>query len=55
MTAEEWWNAFIKHRLQCEKCTQWHEEGKDLADLPCLDGWLLVTESQKPTPWRWSE
>jgi hypothetical protein len=33
----------LTHGKRCEICELWATEGKDLYNLKCLDGWILIT------------
>jgi hypothetical protein len=36
--------AVINHGKRCEICELWATEGRDLRDLRCLDGTILIQE-----------
>jgi hypothetical protein len=36
--------AVINHGKRCEICELWATDGRELRDLRCLDGWILITE-----------
>jgi len=34
--------AVVQHGTRCEVCELWATDGRDLRDLRCLDGWILI-------------
>lgn len=36
--------AVVNHGKTCDVCQMWATDGRELRDLRCLDGFILITE-----------